>query len=47
MTRSYVDRTTRQFKELGANFDKLSCFVPIKPPEYRPIAAAVTGDGLS
>jgi hypothetical protein len=46
-TRSYVDRAIRQFKELGPNFRKLSCFVPIKPAEYRLIAAAVTGDGLS
>jgi hypothetical protein len=47
MTRSYVDRAIRQFKELGPNFRKLSCFLPIKPAEYRLIAAAVTADGLS
>ena len=47
MTRSYVDRVIRQFKELGPNFCKLNCFTRIKPAEYRLIAAAVTEDGLS
>jgi hypothetical protein len=47
MTRSYVDRIIRQFKELGPNFSKLSCFTRIKPAEYRLIAGAVTEDGLA
>jgi hypothetical protein len=47
MNRSYVDRVIRQFQELGPNFAKLNCFTRIKPAEYRLIAAAVTGDGLS
>ena len=46
MTRSYVDRIIRQFKELGPNYSKLSSFTRIKPAEYRLIAAAVTEDGL-
>jgi hypothetical protein len=46
MTRSYVDRIIRQFKELGANYCKLSSFTRIKPAEYRLIAASVTEDGL-
>ena len=45
--RSYADRVIRQFKELGPNFSKLSCFTRIKPAEYRLIAGAVTEDGLS
>jgi hypothetical protein len=47
MTRSYVDRVIRQFKELGPNFCKLNSFTRIKPAEYRLIAAAVTEHGLS
>jgi len=47
MTRSYVDRIIRQFKELGPNYCKLSSFTRIKPAEYRLIAAAVTEDGLA
>src|SRR5579862_1975426 len=47
MTRSYVDRIIRQFKELGPNFSKLSSFTRIKPTEYRLIAAAVSDDGLA
>jgi hypothetical protein len=46
ITRSYVDRVIRQFKELGPNFCKLSCFTRIKPAEYRLIAGAITGGGL-
>ena len=45
--RSYADRIIRQFKELGPNFSKLSCFMRIKPAEYRLIVGAVTEDGLS
>ena len=45
--RSYADRVIRQFKELGPNFSKLSCFTRIKPAEYRLIVGAVTDDGLS
>jgi hypothetical protein len=45
--RSYADRIIRQFKELGPNFSKLSCFTRIKPAEYRLIVGAVTEDGLS
>jgi hypothetical protein len=45
--RSYADRVIRQFKDLGANFSKLSCFTQIKPAEYRLIVAAVTEDGLA
>src|ERR1700678_4768671 len=41
MTRSYVDRIIRQFKDLGPNFSKLRCFTRIKAAEYRLIAAAV------
>jgi hypothetical protein len=47
MTRSYVDRIIRQFKELGANYCKLSSFTRIKPAEYRLIAASVTDEGLA
>jgi len=47
MTRSYLDRVIRQFKELGPNYGKLSCFTRIKPAEYRLIAGAVTDDGLA
>jgi hypothetical protein len=47
MTRGYVDRIIRQFKELGPNFSKLSCFTRIKPAEYRLIAGAITEDGLA
>ena len=46
MTRSYVDRVIRQFKELGPNFCRLTSFTRIKPAEYRLISAAVTDDGL-
>jgi hypothetical protein len=45
--RSYADRVIRQFKELGPNFSKLSCFTRIKPAEYRLIVGAVTEDGLA
>src|ERR1700676_96518 len=45
--RSYADRVIRQFKELGPNFSKLSCFTRIKPAEYRLIVGAVTDDGLA
>ena len=47
MTRSYVDRIIRQFKELGPTYCKLRAFTRIKPAEYRLIAASVTEDGLS
>src|SRR5271157_2782887 len=47
MTRGYVDRVVRQFKELGPNFSKLTSFTRIKPAEYRLIAGAVTEDGLA
>jgi len=47
MTRGYVDRIIRQYKDLGPNFSKLSCFTRIKPAEYRLIAGAVTDDGLA
>jgi hypothetical protein len=47
MTRGYVDRIIRQFKELGPNYCKLSSFTRIKPADYRLIAAAVTEDGLA
>src|SRR5208337_1115848 len=47
MTRGYVDRVIRQYKELGPNFAKLTCFTRIKPAEYRLIAGAVTEDGLA
>jgi hypothetical protein len=47
VTRGYVDRIIRQFKELGPNFSRLNCFTRIKPAEYRRIAGAVTEDGLS
>jgi hypothetical protein len=47
MTRSYVDRIIRQFKELGPHFAKLNSFTRIKPAEYRLIAGAVTEDGIS
>jgi hypothetical protein len=47
MTRSYVDRIIRQFKELGPRFAKLSSYTRIKPAEYRLIAGAVTEDGIS
>ena len=47
LTRSYVDRIIRQFKELGPDFCKLSCFTRIKPEEYRLISGAITEDGLA
>jgi hypothetical protein len=47
LTRSYVDRIIRQFKELGPNYCKLSSFTRIKPAEYRLISAAVSDDGLA
>jgi len=47
MSRSCVDRVIRQFKELGPDFSKLSCFTRIEPAEYRPTAAAVTANGLA
>jgi hypothetical protein len=47
MTRSYVDRIIRQFKELGPNYCKLSSFTRIKPAEYRLMSAAVSDDGLA
>ena len=47
LTRSYVDRIIRQYRELGPEFCKLSSFTRIKPAEYRLIAGAVTEDGLS
>src|ERR1700732_3887041 len=47
MTRGYVDRIIRQFKELGPNYCKLSSFTRIKPAEYRLISAAVSDDGLA
>lgn len=46
-SRSYVDRIIRQYRELGPNFAKLSCFTRIKPAEYRLIAGSVSEDGLS
>ena len=42
-----MDRVSRQFRELGPIFGKLSCLNRITPSEYRQIAAAVTEDGLS
>ena len=47
LTRGYVDRIIRLFKELGPEYVKLSCFTRIKPAEYRRIAGAITDDGLS
>ena len=47
LTRSYVDRIIRQFKELGPNYCKLSSFTRIKPAEYRLMSAAVSDDGLA
>jgi hypothetical protein len=47
MTRSYVDRIIRQYKDLGPDFTRLNCFAPIKPAEYRLIAGAITEDGLA
>jgi hypothetical protein len=47
MTRGYVDRVIRQFKQLGPNLYKLSCFTRIKPAEYNLIAGALSEDGLS
>ncbi|MGO9894293.1 MAG: hypothetical protein ACLPX8_08795 [Bryobacteraceae bacterium] len=46
ITRGYVDRVIRQFRALGPNLSKLSCFTPIRPAEYRLIAEAITEDGL-
>jgi hypothetical protein len=47
LTRSYVDRIIRQYKELGPAFAKLNSFTQIKPSEYRRIAGAITEDGLA
>jgi hypothetical protein len=47
MTRSYVDRMIRLYKELGPEFSKLNSFTRIKPAEYRRIAGAVTADGMT
>ena len=47
MTRSYVDRLIRRYKELGPAFAKLNSFTQIKPSEYRRIAGAITEDGLA
>lgn len=47
MTRSYVDRIIRQYRELGPAFCKLNSFTRIKPAEYRMISGAVTEDGLA
>jgi len=47
MTRSYVDRVIRQYKELGPGFSKLAGFTRIKAAEYRLIAGAVTENGLT
>ena len=47
MTRSYVDRIIRQYKDLGPDFTRLSCFARIKPAEYRLIAGAITEEGLA
>src|SRR5271165_3870569 len=47
LSRSYVDRIIRQYKEFGPDYSKLNCFTRIKPAEYRLIAGAVTEDGLA
>jgi hypothetical protein len=47
LTRSYVDRIIRQFKELGPDYVRLNSFTRITPAEYRRIARTVTEDGLS
>jgi len=47
MTRGYVDRVIRQYKELGPEFAKLNSFTRIKPSEFRRIAGAITENGLS
>jgi hypothetical protein len=47
LTRSYVDRLIRQFKELGPDYARLSSFTRITPAEYRRIARVITDDGLS
>jgi len=47
VTRSYVDRIIRQYREPGAAFCKLNSFTRIKPAEYRVIAGAVSEDGLA
>jgi len=40
VTRSYVDRIIRQYRELGAAFCKLNSFARIKAAEYRVIVGA-------
>ena len=47
VTRSYVDRIIRQYREPGAAFCKLNSFTRFKPAEYRVIAGAVSEDGLA
>src|SRR5260370_11614920 len=46
LTRGYIDRIIRQFKEFGPDFCKLNSFTRIKPEEYRLISGAITQDSL-
>jgi hypothetical protein len=47
VSRAHADKILRIYRNLGPGYYKLNSFTPIRPTEYRRIAAAVTDEGLS
>jgi hypothetical protein len=47
ISRAFADKIIRQLRDLGPDYFKLNSFARITPAEYRRIAFAVTGDGLT
>ena len=47
ISRALADKIVRQLRDLGPDYFKLNSFAKISPTEYRRMAFAVTGEGLT